>query len=136
MKVKDFSRGLKEKYGATLPEAAVLKQLIGAAFESEVKSRIKSRKLGVVERRASWGLKKELFMYGKALAVSVSLEIEQYEFDRIVDAVLEKHNKAVEDERKERMSKAVKPIKHETGPIKVPHHENAKPLTIGEALGG
>lgn len=110
MTVKDFLKRLKEAVGSKpWPTPDVLKDQVGIAFEAESRNRIRSRKLGEIDERSEWALKRELYAYGQALTGALGIpEIDRLAYDRVMEAVVREHNALQKKEKDERTALAHK----------------------------
>jgi hypothetical protein len=141
---KDFLKKLKEAVGdKPWPTPDVLKDQLGIAFEAEARNRIKSRKLGEIDDRLSFAIKRELYAYGQALIGVLGVaDIDRMLFDRVMDGVIKEHNAIQVEEKSARISLAhAKSAKELANAPKGPEasgmcqqdHEGG--FTLGQAFG-
>lgn len=141
MTAKDFLKKLKEAVGdKPWPSSEVLKDQIGIAFEAEARNRIKSRKLGPIDERSAWAIKRELFAYGQALVGILGASvIDKMLFDRVMDGVILNHNAIQNKEKQERIAlvkkKMAKERSAESGPAIPVEMGEGKAFTLGQAIG-
>ena len=128
--------------GGTL-EPKDLRRRIGIEFEKHVaETLVIRRKSKIDEKRDLFSLRTEFFGWGETLiGLLGSAKIEQWAFDRVVDAVVERHNAKISQSEKELAAQKKK--KHiDEKPISMKElretmKEIAGPerITLGQALG-